>query len=64
MYIKNLKIFREQRNLTQKNVAEILEMQQVQYYRYEAGKRDLPTEDLIKLAKFYNTTTDELLGIK
>lgn len=64
MYIKNLKELREKRNLTQKNIAEVLEINRGTYLRYENGKRDLPTEYLVKLAKYYNTTTDNILGIK
>lgn len=64
MYIKNLKEFRKQRKLTQENIANILEMKQEQYQRYEIGKRDLPIEHLITLAEFYNTSTDNILGIK
>ena len=64
MYIENLKKFRKEKNLTQKNIAEELELNRGTYLRYESGKRDIPTEYLIKLAKFYNKTTDELLGIK
>lgn len=64
MYIKNLKEFRESKNLTQENIAEVLEMKRPQYSRYETGKRDLPVDCLVKLAEFYNTTTDNLLGLK
>ena len=64
MYIKNLKEFRENKNLTQENIAEILGMKKQQYYRYETGQRDLPLNHLIKLAQFYNTSTDKILGIK
>lgn len=64
MYIKNLKELRENKNLTQENIAEILGMKRQQYYRYETGKRELPINCLVKLAEFYNTSTDEILGIK
>lgn len=64
MYIKNLKEFREERELTQKEIANVLEMKQQQYARYETGKRELPVNCLVKLAAFYNTTTDNILGIK
>ncbi len=64
MYIKNLKEFRKNKNLTQENIAEILETTREQYSRYETGKRDLPINHLITLAEFYEKTTDELLGIK
>ena len=38
-------------------------MPQPQYFRYEQGLRDIPTDILIRLAKLYNTTTDYLLGL-
>jgi transcriptional regulator with XRE-family HTH domain len=64
MYIKKLKEFRENNNLTQKDVAEELKITQQQYCLYEIGKRDLPINHLITLAEFYKTTTDNILGIK
>jgi len=53
---------REDRDLTQTDIAKILNMKQSQYWRYEKGYRDIPTDILIKLADFYNTTTDYILG--
>lgn len=53
---------REDRDLTQTDIADILNMKQSQYWRYEKGYRDIPTDILIKLADFYNTTTDYILG--
>ena len=53
---------REDHDLTQKNLAEKLGMKQPQYYRYEQGFRDIPTDILIQLADLYETTTDYLLG--
>lgn len=64
MYIKNLKEFRENKKLTQNDIANVLEMKREQYQRYEVGKRELPINCLVKLAEFYNTSTDEILGIK
>lgn len=63
MYIKRLKEMREDKDLLQKQVAIILEMTRQQYGLYESGLRTLPIEKLIKLADFYNTSTDYLLGI-
>ncbi len=54
---------REDRDLTQKYIGEILGMSQTGYNQYEIGKNDIPTKVLIKLAEFYNTSTDYLLGI-
>lgn len=64
MYIKNLKEFRENKKLTQNDIANVLKMKREQYQRYEVGKRELPINCLVKLAEFYNTSTDEILGIK
>ena len=54
---------REDAELTQKQVAEILHCSQQAYSYYELGLRDIPTGILIELAKLYNTTTDYLLGL-
>lgn len=53
---------REDNDLTQTEVADILHCSQVCYSNYENGKRDIPTEVLITLADFYKTSTDYLLG--
>ena len=53
---------REDRDLTQKQVAQMLGMSQTGYSKYETGENDIPTTVLIKLADFYGTTTDYLLG--
>lgn len=52
---------REDHDLTQKAVAALLGMKQPQYFRYEQGYRDIPTDILIRLADLYETTTDYLL---
>ena len=58
-----IRALREDRDLLQKDIAELLHCSQVAYSRYELGKRDIPTEALITLAKFYGTSTDYLLGL-
>ncbi len=60
---RRIRDLREDRDLKQKEVADYLNCSQVCYSHYELGKRDIPTEVLIKLAKFYNTTTDYILGL-
>ena len=57
--IRNL---REDRDLSQKQIAEILGMSQTGYSKYETGENDIPTHILIKLADFYGTSIDYLLG--
>ncbi len=54
---------REDRDLTQKQVADYLHIKQNTYSQYENGQRQLPLECLIALAKFYNTSTDYILGL-
>ena len=58
--IRNL---REDKDLTQREMGEILSCSQRVYSNYERGELDIPTEILIKLAKFHNTTTDYILGL-
>ena len=53
---------REDRDLSQKQLAEILGMSQTGYSKYEVGTNDIPTHILIKLADFYGTSVDYLLG--
>lgn len=60
---RRIRDMREDRDLLQKDLAEYLQCGQVCYSYYETGKRDIPTDVLIKLAKFYNTSTDYLLGL-
>ena len=59
---KRIRDLREDRDLTQKQIAEYLGMSQTGYSKYETGENDIPTSVLIKLADFYHTTTDYLLG--
>ena len=54
--------FREDRDKTQKEIAQYLNMQLTVYQRYERGERELPLWAAIKLADFYNVTLDELVN--
>ena len=54
---------REDRDLTQKQMAEVLNCSQRIYSNYERGDVDIPTEILRKLAEFYHTSVDYLLGL-
>ncbi len=54
---------REDNDYTQKDVAKFLNCSQQAYSKYELGQRDIPTEILIALAKFYNTTSDYILEL-
>lgn len=53
---------REDHDLSQTAVAKMLNMSQTGYSKYETGSHDIPTTVLIKLARFYNTSIDYLLG--
>lgn len=53
---------REDRDLSQTQLAKIIGMSQTGYSKYETGTNDIPTAILIKLARFYNTSIDYLLG--
>lgn len=63
MYFKRLKDIREDNNLTQNKVAQLLNMKQQQYSRYENGTNEIPFEYIIKLAKFYNVSIDYLADL-
>lgn len=60
---RRIKDLREDNDKTQKQLADYLGMKQPQYYRYENGQRDIPTDILIKLSKFYNVSVDYILGL-
>lgn len=59
---RRIRDLREDRDLRQKDLAEVLHCTQVCYSHYEIGKRDIPTRVLVQLAAFYGTSTDYLLG--
>lgn len=63
MYYSRLKDLREDRDLVQKEVAAVLGIDQRVYSNYEIGKREIPTRFVVALAKFYNTSTDYILGL-
>ncbi len=62
MYTR-IRELREDKDLTQKQIGQILNMSQTGYNQYEIGKNDIPTKVLIKLAEFYDTSIDYLLDI-
>lgn len=57
-----LRDLRSDRDATQTTIAKMLGMSQTGYSKYETGENDVPTEILIKLARFYGTSVDYLLG--
>ena len=54
---------REDADMNQTQVARILNMSQTGYSKYETGENDIPTAILIKLAEYYNTNVDYILGL-
>lgn len=60
---RHIKDLREDADLTQKEVADILNVGQTTYSRYESGVLDIPSSSLIALARFYKTSVDYLLDL-
>ena len=54
---------REDTELSQTKFAELLDMSQTGYSKYETGENDIPTAILIALARYHNTSVDYLLGL-
>ena len=63
MIYKRIKELREDKDITQREMAQILNCSQQVYSNYELGQRDIPTDILIKLSAFYNVSVDYILGI-
>ena len=59
---RRLRDLREDKDMNQTQIAKMLGMSQTGYSKYETGENDIPTAVLIKLAIFYNTSIDYLLG--
>ncbi len=60
---RRIRDLREDNDLTQKQMAKILNCSQQVYSNYELGQRDIPTDILIKLSHFYKVSVDYILGI-
>lgn len=60
---QHIKDLREDGDLTQQQLAELLNVSQATYSRYESGALDIPSSSLIKLARFYKTSVDYLLDL-
>lgn len=63
MVYRRIRDLREDRDITQRQMAEILHCSQQVYSNYELGQRDIPTEILIRLARFHQVSVDYILGI-
>ncbi|MBO5254026.1 MAG: helix-turn-helix transcriptional regulator, partial [Clostridia bacterium] len=60
---RRIRDLREDKDLNQTQISKMLGMSQTGYSKYETGENDVPTTVLIKLAKFYKTSTDYILGL-
>lgn len=62
-YEKRIRDLREDRDLTQQQIADILGTSQTMYARYERGANEMPIRHLLTLCKFYDVSADYILGI-
>ena len=62
-YLKRMRDLREDRDLLQREVAEVLGTSQTMYARYEGGANELPVHHLITLCRFYGVSADYFLGL-
>lgn len=62
MFFQRLRDLREDKDLRQEDIAEILGISQTVYSRYERGFQTIPVTHLLRLADFYNVSTDFMLG--
>ncbi len=58
-----LRDIREDRDITQSEIAAYLSVRQNTYSQYETGKRQIPIEHLIRLAVYFDTSVDYILGL-
>ena len=63
MLYRRIRDLREDRDLTQRQMAENLNCSQQAYSNYELGQRDIPTDVLIRLSAFYRVSIDYILGV-
>ena len=63
-YVKIIRDLREDNDLTQQQIADILGTSQTMYARYERGANEMPIRHLIILAKFYKVSADYILGLE
>lgn len=63
-YIKRMRDLREDHDLTQQELADVLGTSQTMYARYERGANELPIHHLLVLCEYYKVSTDYFLGLK
>lgn len=61
--LERIRGLREDKDLNQDEIAKLLKITQSAYSLYESGQRQIPSDALIKLALFYNTSVDYILGL-
>ena len=61
--LKHLRALREDRDMTQAQLARLLHLSQTGYSKYETGENGIPAEILIRLSVIYNTSVDYLLDL-
>lgn len=62
-YLTRLKDLREDKDMTQTELAVLLQTTQPQVYRYEQGKRDIPLDKLVFLCRYFDVSADFILGL-
>ncbi len=63
MLTENLRALREDSDLSQAQVADLLHITQQQYQLYESGKREIPVHHLVTLCRSFGVSADYLLGL-
>lgn len=64
MYGKRIRELREERGMTQKELAEKLHVSQRTLSRFELEQHDLSTQTIIELTRIFNVSSDYILGIE
>ena len=62
-YLTRLRDLREDNDMTQKELATLLQTTQPQIYRYEQGQRDIPLDKVVMLCRYFNVSADYFLGL-
>lgn len=62
-YFDRIRMTREDKDETQRDIARVLQIKQPQYLRYETGKNEIPLKYLIALCQHYHVSADYILGL-
>ena len=63
-YVKNIRDLREDHDMTQQEIADVLGTSQTMYARYERGANELPIRHLISLCRLFGVSSDFILGLE